>query len=280
MSAPDTPVSVLGAAGFVGRHVVAELARRGVAAVEYTRDNWPAPGVDLGHAIYCVGMTADFRSRPFDTVDAHVGRVRDLLANNRCRSFLYTSSTRIYRGAAGTTEETPLVMTPGDPDRLYDLTKLAGECLVLAMPEPTFRVARLSNLYGLGQRSLNFLSAILGEAARDGALELRQTPASTKDYVAVQHVARSLVDIALRGRHRLYNVSSGEAISHGAIAQVLSDGFGIKVTTAADARTDPQPAIDNTRLAAEFGPFDTSVLDDVPALFQERRAAALKDQRP
>jgi nucleoside-diphosphate-sugar epimerase len=253
--------------------VVAALERQGRRVFAYTRQNWPAPGADLGHVIYCVGMTADFRSRPFDTVDAHVGQARTVLASTRCRSFLYTSSTRIYRGATGTAEETPLSMAPTDPDRLYDLTKLAGECLTLAQPKATFRVARIANLYGPGQRSQNFLSAILGEAARTGQLTLRQGLNSTKDYIAVADVAKALVGIALQGRHRIYNVSSGQATRHGAIASLLSDRFGIPVTVADGATDDLQPAIDNTRLTDEFGVVPASVLDDIPGLLDERRLA-------
>ncbi len=53
-------------------------------------------GADLGHAFYCIGLTADFRSRPFETIEAHCGLLKEVLSGSRFSSFVYLSSTRVY----------------------------------------------------------------------------------------------------------------------------------------------------------------------------------------
>src|SRR5437868_14664917 len=88
-------ITVLGASGFIGSHIVRELEQRGEkyyapAKVETIWDK------DLGNIIYCIGLTADFRTRPFDTVEAHVCKLNELLKRGRFDSLLYLSSTRVY----------------------------------------------------------------------------------------------------------------------------------------------------------------------------------------
>src|SRR5580704_13059050 len=97
--------TVFGASGFVGARLAQHLKNATHPVNAVTRSNAPPHGADLGHVIYAIGITADFRNRPFDTVAAHVGRLAEVLQNYKFDSFLYLSSTRIYRGAASTREE-------------------------------------------------------------------------------------------------------------------------------------------------------------------------------
>ena len=72
--------SVFGASGFIGSRLVAQLEAEGHAVARIGRKTWPARGSHLGHVIFTIGMTADFREKPFETVDAQVLRLRDALA--------------------------------------------------------------------------------------------------------------------------------------------------------------------------------------------------------
>src|SRR5205814_832902 len=109
----------------------------------------------------------------------------EVLQNYKFDSFLYLSSTRLYRGAASTQEDAEIPISPSDPERLYDATKLAGEALCLALSRPAMRVARLSNLYGLNNHSENFLSQVLSEALRTRRVTIQTGPQSAKDYLHV-----------------------------------------------------------------------------------------------
>jgi len=34
--------------------------------------------IDPGHVIYCIGLTADFRQKPFETIEAHVSKLAEV----------------------------------------------------------------------------------------------------------------------------------------------------------------------------------------------------------
>jgi len=248
--------TVLGATGYVGTAVVAALKRTGHPVHPVTRAALPAlleTGHAAGHIIDCIGLTGDFRNRPHDTAEAHVGVTARCLARLQFDSFLLLSSTRVYARAAATHEDAALPCVPADPSDLYNLTKLAGEALCLADPRPTVRVARVSNIYGPSPPADTFLGALLQEGRSTGSVVLRQSPQSAKDYVSLADVTRLLPLISAHGQHRIYNVASGANTSHAAIALVLRRHAGWHVAFAPNAPTLRFPPIDIARLTAEFG---------------------------
>jgi nucleoside-diphosphate-sugar epimerase len=269
--------TVLGGSGFIGGHLVRHLERSGHRVA--TPPRGAMPGTDPGHVIYCVGVTADFRTRPFETVAAHVTHLAEVLARARATSFLYLSSTRVYRTGGG--EDEPLTLRPADPDDLYNATKIAGEALCLAQPAATVRVARLSNVYGPGMGSDSFLAAVLCESLT-GRLRLATSLDSEKDYVAVEDVVRALERIALRGRHRLYNVAAGVNVSHRGVVERLVGLTGCKISVAHAAPRIAFPVIDTRRIAAEFDTVEpwspAGLLDRMPGLVADARAARLPQE--
>ena len=259
--------TVFGAGGFIGSRLAAHLRTRGHEV------RTPARGEEargpLGNAVYAIGITADFREKPFETIDAHVSTLARLLQGADYESWLLLSSTRLYgldHGGAAAREDDAVTVQPG-ADTLYDLTKLTGEALCLSMPRT--RVARLSNVYGVGQARDNFLGSVLGELAAKASVVLREAPESSKDYVAVERLPSLLEAMALRGRERVYNVASGRPVTHASLAARLAELTGREVRFAPNAPRRALARIDASRAAAEFG-FDAgSLLDDLPALLAE-----------
>lgn len=276
--------TVFGGAGFIGSHLVRSLATGGARVDAPRRDAPPSPA-GLGHVIYCIGLTADFRDKPVTTMEAHVGRLADLLRSSRYESFLYLSSTRVYAGADATAEYTRIGIDPADPDQLYNISKLAGEALCLSLPNPRVRVARLANVFGPGMggksgNNGNFLAAVVQEAAGKRFVELETSFSSAKDYVAVDDVVRAIERIARAGTERLYNVASGRNITNKQIAEALRKHCGATVVVKPGARTVAYPEIDTTRIAALFdgakpkwAPAD--LLDRLPALAAGERGSNL-----
>lgn len=263
--------TILGAAGFIGSQL-AEALRNTAGADVY------APlrqeGVDfldevlereLGHVFYCIGLTANFRSRPFDTVDAHVCILRRVLERGRFESLTYLSSTRVYEGAATTHESAILQISPENTGHLYNLSKLMGESLCLSCGHKV-RVARLSNVIGRAMPQQNFISQVLKEASDTGRLQFLTAPGSEKDYVSVSDVVRWLPQIALHGEHSIYNVASGKNTSNSDIAALL-ERKGVAVSFAAEAPQWSFPAIDNSRLVQEFGGTKSSLTSEFDYLF-------------
>jgi len=263
-------MTVLGASGFIGSRLSAELRRRGWPVSMPPRDEDLA-GLDLGTVFYCIGLTGDASLRPLETIQAHVVKLAEVLRACRFDRLVYLSSTRLYLGASGGSETDTLCIDPQDTGRLFNLSKAAGEALILDSGRPA-HIARLSNAYGPDWESQNFLSTIIGDACRDGRIVLRDAPESAKDYVHVQDAIDALIHIGLEGTHTVYNVASGRNVTHGEIARGLHKLTGCSVGIGANPHTVVFPAIETSRLQAEHPFTPRSVLADLPRLVDECRA--------
>ena len=214
-------ITVFGAGGYVGSALVTSLQRARVEVIAVTRDNIANTPLSLGHAIYAIGLTSDFRSRPVETVQAHVVQLADLLTCKDFASFTYLSSTRLYKSESTTGETTSISVLPTDADDIYTLSKLLGEALVFRLAGDRGRVCRLSNVYGGNDRSSNFLTSILADARARQIVRITQDAASEKDYVHLDDACRAIEAVAVRGTESIYNVAAGRNTSHQQIADQL-----------------------------------------------------------
>lgn len=261
----EEKVTVLGARGFVGSNLVNRLRVRGLECEGLTRED-DVLGRDLGRVVYCIGVGSDFRSRVLDTVDAHVCQLERILRRCRFDSFTYLSSTAVYDAGSAGREEDPIAVDPASAGDLYAISKLMGEALVLSVSGG--RVARLSTVYGPDFRSSGLLPSVLRDVVTTNAVTFRTSLSSARDFVSVDDVADCLVDIATRGRHRLYNVAGGRRVSHRELAARLVELTGCRVEVAADASDLSYSSIAIERLRSEFGYRPARLLDDLPHLLQ------------
>ena len=217
-------------------------------------------GSHLGHVIYSIGLTADFRTRPFDTVRAHVSVLSDVIERGRFDSLLYLSSTRVYGKSREAVETAQLSVDVADPSDLYNLSKLMGESICLNGGREGVRIVRLSNVYGGDFQSENFLAALIHDAIEQRRIELRTAPESSKDYVSIRDVVGILPSIAARGRERIYNVASGINVANGQLVNRLAELTGCAVVVAQNAPAVIFPTINycenstRVRLPGVFGP--------------------------
>jgi nucleoside-diphosphate-sugar epimerase len=261
-------ITILGASGFIGSNLLAAARTSGIACFAPGRGEL-LDDRDLGTVVYCIGLTASFRERPLDAIEAHVGLLADLLARGRFDRLLYLSSTRVYRRTDGLCSETsPLVFAPHDPDDLYGLSKAAGEAAVLSIPSGV--VLRLSNVYGLGMPEDGFLGSILRDVETRASVILQQAPSSAKDYVGLGDVVDLTLRIASSGRERIYNVASGRNVTHAELAAALAGASGATVRFADSAPAEMFPPVDISRAVREFGFRPSALLADLPALLAAR----------
>ena len=263
--------AVFGAGGLVGRHLAEHLQGEGWTVRPILRGDETWRGEALGHVFYCIGLTADFRSRPYETVEAHVSRAVEVLRGAVFDSFLYCSSTRVYAKSTEACETAALSVNSNDPDDLYNLSKLMGEAACLA--HPAARVARLSNVIGSDPTSDNFLNAVVREAVATGAVHLRTALDSAKDYIAVDEAVAAMRRIAVDGGERIYNLAAGRNTSHGQIVEALRRETGCAVSVAQDAPTVGFPLIDIERLTALGVRMDRDPVRSMPALVAAMRNA-------
>ena len=260
--------TVLGSRGFIGSHLVHWLQSNAISYWAPTRDEDVFTRA-LGHVIYCVGVTADFRSRPYDTVRAHVCGLLELLERAHFDSFLYLSTTRLYAGVERALEGATLRANPSRSDDLYNISKMLGECLCLSSGRTNIRIARLSNVYGFEFSSDTFLSSVLRDAVGRKHVSLRTSLLSEKDYVHIHDVVQMLPQIAANGRHTIYNVASGVNTPHWQILDMLQHLTTCVVDVAPKASTVSFPPISIERVRQEFLFNPTPILDLLPDLVRE-----------
>ena len=244
-------LTILGGQGFVGRNLGASVRSRGIQCWAPKRDDPDIFSTPLGTVYYCIGLTADFRRRPFDTVDAHVGFLRQVLERSEFDQLIYLSSTRVYASSALAQEEQVLNVAPFEPDSLYNISKLMGECLALSSGR-VCRVARLSNLLGFNMGSDNFVGALLAEAKKSKSVHFQTSPESDKDYLWIDDAVKALIAISEKGCQPIYNVASGQNVRNEAIAELFANK-GVAVTFAKDAVTTKFPSIPIEKLGMDTG---------------------------
>jgi nucleoside-diphosphate-sugar epimerase len=261
----DREITVLGAGGWIGAALVAELQRQGRPLRAVGRADlpaWLAQRDQKGPVIYAIGLTADFRQRPHATTEAHVSLLSQVLQRPGIERLLLLSSTRVYARSADTRETATLPCLSSDPSDLYNLSKLLGEALVLQDPRPGMKVVRLSNVVGPRQPTSTFVGALLEEARVGGLVTIQQPADTAKDYVALADVVRLLPLIAERGQQRLYNLGSGRNTSHAEVATWLErQSARVRFAPGEAASSGLNfPTLAIERLAAEFEPPDDPFL--------------------
>lgn len=221
--------SVMGASGFIGSGFMAYMRSKGIECIEIDRHYDWSKKENLGHVIYAIGLTADFRKKPLETVKAHVTKLVETLENAQFESFLYLSSTRIYSGSANTFEDTSLTVNPNNFSDLYNISKLMGESVCLSFLNPKIRIARLSNVLGNDFKSENFVSSLVRDLYNNQKIVLETSPYSEKDYIYIEDVVKLLALIAEHGNERIYNVASGFNVPAIDILNIIKRKFNCNI---------------------------------------------------
>ena len=212
-----------------------------------------------GHVIDCIGLTGDFRLRPLDTAEAHVGLVGRCLAQLRLDRFSCCPPRASMpapvhaRGCAAACDSRRSVRSL-QPDQAGRRGAVPGRSA------PGVRVARLSNVYGAGMPAETFLGQVLREGSATGARDVPPEPrAPPRTTSASPTWCGCCRRSPTAGRHRLYNVAAGRNTTHDAIAERAARTAGWHIAFATDAPTVRAAAAStSTRLEAEFGPRHTT----------------------
>ena len=245
--------TVLGASGFVGQRLAARLRAAGHVVYTPGRDD---PGLfqcDLGRVIYCVGMTADYAARPFDTVQAHVGLLARVLEEARFEHLVYLSSTRLYDAVGGDDgapldEATALPLEPLKARHLYDLSKALGENLCLHAAGGKGAVARLSCVYDWTPGAPGFLSQWLQRAAQAQELDIDSATGIVRDYIHLDDVVAALMAMSDQRCSGIVNVASGEQVANSELAELfVAKGWSVSLRRTTERERPAPCAI--TRLA-------------------------------
>ncbi len=246
-------ITVLGGTGFVGSHIIKTLKERQIPYYVPLRDE-DLRGKELGDVIYCIGLTADFRVKPFETVEAHVCKLTNILNQCNFKSITYLSSTRVYIRCTGeeVSESAPIQIDISDPDELYTLTKLTGERICLSSGKKT-KVVRLSNVIGDDRLSDNFITNIIKQIKSTSTALFYTGPNSSKDYIPVDIASDLLIKIATSSGQGIYNLAAGVNLSNQLLIEQLKAHFKFEFSFAENGKEIVFPRINVDRISNEFG---------------------------
>jgi nucleoside-diphosphate-sugar epimerase len=263
--------TVLGATGFIGERLVNKLKSEGHTVITPIRSEnqhdyiEQLKGVDLGYLIYAIGLTADFREKPYETIDAHIGLLKDVLKHAQFDRMVYLSSARVYQKSLTTSESAYITIDVNDPSDLYNLSKLMGESLMLTTTKSS-SVVRLSNVYGEDFGSNNFLNQVLREAASTKKVEFHSSPKSSKDFISVDDAVEKIIQVVTSGKERIYNIGSGINTSNQQLADELSK-CNVSPIFHEKSKDWVFPPLDTSKLITEFGVVEKTLSEDFEDLF-------------
>lgn len=266
--------AILGARGFVGSHLVGYLNRSGHQVRAFSRQE-PAPcDQNLGHVIFCIGLTTDYAKRPLDTAEAHACALIPLLRDAQFDSLIYLSSIRLYDGLADVAHEaSELRLDPRNPRHLYDFSKGLGEALAHHGGR-TARVARLANVYSDELDQEDFLCHVIRRARIESAFELDADPDGGRDYIHIDDVCKALEAIALSGRKPVYNVATGSIFTNRELALQCARELNCHVNFRRPNTVSPSPRVEIAELDREFEMRPLPASRRLPAILR-----ALRDKR-
>lgn len=214
--------TVLGSRGFIGSRVLATLEAQGHDCYAPLRGDEAVFSNPLGHVFYCIGLTNDYKDRPFDTVEAHSSFISRLLASGNFERLVYLSSTRLYDGLKTAAESADLVLNPANPRHLYDFSKGLGENLCLTASGGRACVARLSSVYDDGPDASGFMPDLLRRLKKERTFALGSASGIVRDYVHIDDVVNGLIRLLDSTETGIVNIASGENVSNQEIVDALN----------------------------------------------------------
>jgi nucleoside-diphosphate-sugar epimerase len=247
--------TILGSDGWIGNSLTNYLSENKYEVFPVGRNStltWLKSLKKPTKIIYTIGVTADYRTRPYDTVEAHVCLLSKILQHPLVTDLVYLSSTRVYSNSLLTNEDVDTVCNSNKILDLYNISKLMGESLVLQKKNTGCKVIRLSNVVGPAQPDETFIGSLLRENKKTGKITINQAAESSKDYIHIDDVNCLITKISLSGKERIYNLASGKNITHKEVANWLKE-LGASISFANEASEFLNfSKIDVQRISNEF----------------------------
>ena len=238
---------ITGAAGFIGRYVAEEAARRGyeitgvdrkpgwagdfesIEADICDRDRMKQLAKSKEYVIHLAAVTSnvEFMRNPLDCYSVNANgflNVIDAAAHGGCRRFVYASSAAVYLDSFS--EDT--VMDVTKRGNHYAKTKIMNEMVAKSyehIHEMKATGLRFFNVYGRGENAkgdyASIVTLFLNFRRNREPLVVYGDGTQARDLINVRDAARITVDLLEKGSHDIYNVGTGVATPYATIAEML-----------------------------------------------------------
>ena len=249
-------ITILGSSGFVGSNLSNFIKSKNEVELYCPARGETLLHKNLGNVIYCIGLTADFRSKPFETVEAHVSLLSKIIQNHEFDSLTYLSSTRLYIKNGflkkSVIEGEDISLNASDPYDLFAASKITGELLALNSGRKNIKIVRLSNVFGKDFNSQNFITSIVKDALINNRVDLFTTSDSEKDYIYIDDVCEALEKLALVNNTGIYNLAFGENTPNSEITDQIEKLTGANFHYSPSAQKIAFRSIDINKLRAEI----------------------------
>ena len=244
---------VTGSAGFIGTHVSRALLGDGFEVTGYDQKPAAEPGVEsvVGDFLDLEALTGAVRGHD---VIVHIGAIGDvyLAATNPelAASVNVTGSTNIALAAETVGARVVYASTwevygepvyepvdenhPCEPDHPYNITKLAGERMLIAadrLRDVPVVALRLGTAYGLGMRPNSVFEIFIDKARKGEPITIQGDGSQGRQFTHAGDIARAFVAAAKSDvRGIALNVVSPEMISIKQLADMVTERFPTDVT--------------------------------------------------
>ncbi len=244
---------VTGSAGFIGTHVSRAMLADGFDVTGYDQKDTDEPGVEsvIGNFLDLESLTTAVRGHD---VIVHIGAIGDvyLAATNPelAAAVNVTGSTNIALAAEAAGARVVYASTwevygdpvyepvdenhPCEPDHPYNITKLAGERMLLAanrLRDVPVIALRLGTAYGLGMRPNSVFEIFIAKALAGEPITIQGDGSQGRQFTHARDIARAFVAAAKsEARGMPLNVVSPEMISIKQLAELVTERFPTEVT--------------------------------------------------
>lgn len=258
-------VLVTGAAGFVAPHVVKRLSAAGheVLLTDLSNRDGKEPtvaadltsledmqrvtrGVDAVCHLGGVGDVYLAAEKPHLAASANVVGTATLLEAcqiNGVQKFVYASTWEVY----GPPQYEPIdERHPCNPDHPYNITKLAGERLVMAYDElkglPTVAL-RLGTAYGPGMRPNSVFSLFIQRALNGEPISIAGTGGQTRQFTHVRDIGEAFALALGKPVHgEVFNIVAEETVSIRMLAEIVTSQLPTEIQFGPARAGDVTPA--------------------------------------
>ncbi len=244
-------ITVFGNSGFIGTNLKKFCIQKKLKIFLPKKNKFKFKK-NLGHIIYCIG-TGEAKKKPLKAVKANYEILRYIINNNKFKTLTYLSTTRVYLHNNKTSEKDEIINDLSDESILFSLIKLSAEKLCLNIKNKNIRVIRLTNIYGNHfTKQLYLLPALIRGAKKHKKINITINKNSLKNYLHVEEAIPVILDIAFKGKSRLYNLAGTKRFRFIDIAKKIQKRIKSKIVLSNQNIILNDPIININKVKKEF----------------------------